>query len=115
MSYDVTLTMPDEHDCDCVYCIYESPTVYDANYTSNVAGMWTKALGCSLRDLHGEKARDIAPKLEQAVAAFHADPEVYKAMEPANGWGKAYGAFAFLEDLRDACLRDPETIFEVWS
>lgn len=78
------------------------------NYTSNVSGMWTEALGYRLADLKGKAARDCIPDLQRAVADMIADPGRYEAMNPPNGWGSYDGALDYLRRLRDACIAHPK-------
>ena len=98
MSYDVTF----------------GPTIEEPsrNYTSNVSGMWADAIGENLGDLIerlGKRAGDILPALERGIAAMEADPDKYRAMNPANGWGDYDGALAYLRWMRDNCRDWPET------
>lgn len=83
------------------------------NYTSNVAGMWSDALGCRLADLNKKTAGDCVPALESAVAAMTADPIKYEAMNPANGWGDYQGARDYLARLRDACSEHPKATVHI--
>lgn len=83
------------------------------NYTSNVAPMWTEALGHSLSDLADANAGDSLPALQQAVAAMEADPDKYRAMNPGNGWGNYEGALDYLRDLRDACAAYPNATIHI--
>ncbi|MEU6397849.1 hypothetical protein ABZ867_12815 [Streptomyces cinnamoneus] len=78
------------------------------DYTSNVARMWTDALGHRLSDLADQNAGDSHPALVAAVDKLLADPDHYRAMEPSNGWGDYEGAVAYLAALRDACLVHPK-------
>lgn len=88
----------------------EPATVYEiGNYTSNVARMWAKALGYRLADLHGKGAAESLPELERGVAAMESDPDGYRDMNPANGWGDYDGALDYLRQLRDGCARHPRT------
>jgi len=77
-------------------------------YTSNVAPMWTTALGHRLADLKDTNAGDSLPVLQRAVAAMEANPGKYEAMNPPNGWGDYEGALDYLRRLRDACAAHPK-------
>jgi len=83
------------------------------NYTSNVAGMWARALGRRLYELGGMNAADALPLLEAAVCAMRADPDGYRELDPANGWGRYEGALEYLDRLRGACARHPKTQIRV--
>lgn len=88
MSYDVTLENytpgPDWH-----------------NYTSNCALMW-RAAGVDLAEFEGRPARECEYSLAVAIGRMEADPDTYRAMNPANGWGDYDGCLAFLRGI----LRD---------
>ncbi|MFD8577363.1 hypothetical protein ACFV1H_18770 [Streptomyces virginiae] len=111
MSYDISLYLsvdtggPEPLEV-CVASI--------GNYTVNVARMWTDALGHSLGDLKDANAGDSLPALTAAVDRLIANPEHYRAMEPANGWGDYDGALAYLRALRDACLVHPKADIRIW-
>lgn len=93
----------------------EHPTSVDdiGNYTSNVSGMWTKALGYPLADLHDRNAGDAIADLDKAITTMQANCEEYRAMEPANGWGDYRGALEYLRKLREGCAKHPKTTIYV--
>lgn len=105
MSYDISLYMqvdiggPEPID----YCAASI-----GNYTSNVSGMWTDALGYRLADLKGRTAGDCIDDLRRAVADMEARPDHYRAMNPPNGWGDYEGALDYLRQLHDACCAHPK-------
>lgn len=84
------------------------------NYTSNVAPMWTDALGHSLSEFKEKNAGESLPALERAVATLEADPAKYEAMNPKNGWGSYEGALNYLRQLRDACAAHPKATIHIW-
>ncbi|MFD7554150.1 hypothetical protein ACFV9E_06370 [Streptomyces sp. NPDC059835] len=110
MSYDISLYLnvdsggPEPLEV-CVASI--------GNYTVNVARMWTDALGHSLGDLKGTNAGDSQPALAAAIDRMTANPDRYRAMEPANGWGDYEGALAYLTALRDACAVHPKASIHI--
>jgi hypothetical protein len=77
-------------------------------YTSNVAPMWTDALGRRLADLKEKNASEALAALQRAVAAMEADTGKYEAMNPPNGWGDYEGALDYLRRLMDACAAHPK-------
>lgn len=85
------------------------------NYTSNVSAMWAKALGHQLRDLHGRTASEATENLARAVADMAACPDLYEAMNPANGWGDYQGALNYLTRLYDGCRRWPDSTITISS
>jgi hypothetical protein len=78
------------------------------NYTSNVSGMWTEALGHRLADLHGRTAGDSITSLRNAIADMETRPDHYRAMNPPNGWGDYEGALDYLRQLHTACCAHPK-------
>lgn len=94
----------------------EWATVEDiGNMTSNLVGMWRKALTettgepLGLADLEGMSGADAAKLLGPAVTHIRA-PEhagVYARMNPENGWGNHEHAAAYLEKILAACVRHP--------
>jgi hypothetical protein len=86
------------------------------NYTSNVSGMWAKALGGQrLRELDNVSAGSAAAKLSAAVKAMEKDPGEYRKMNPENGWGDYEGALEYLRSLANACEQHPACVIRVHS
>jgi hypothetical protein len=110
MSYDIWLTTTVDTGAPEPLSI---TVVEVGNMTSNVSGMWRKALGHSLGDLDGRTAGDCTAALEQAVTAMDQDPEPYMAMEPANGWGSYDGALRYLRTLATGCAEHPKTVIRI--
>lgn len=112
MSYDISLRLsidtggPEPHDLELVDV---------GNYTSNVARMWSDALGHRLADFHDRTGGDCLDALNAAVDKLTADPARYRAMEPSNGWGDYDGALAYLTRLRDACAAHPKATIHIWA
>jgi hypothetical protein len=98
MSYDVSLYINTGGDSEA--------EVFWRNMTSNVAPMWRKA-GADLADFAGKTAGDCVADLQAAIRAMEAEPETYRAMNPANGWGDYEGCLDFLKSIRDACATHP--------
>lgn len=94
----------------------EAATVEDiGNMTSNVSPMWTKALGCPLRDLQGKSGTELIPVIESAVSHIrHPDNAVeYRKLNPANGWGSHDSAARFLESILKACRNHPKALLRL--
>lgn len=114
MSYDVYLKINTGK---------EMTTVVDVgNYTSNIGGMYQKAFSGDLqsqkeahgiRCIHDMKASDAAPYIQLAIVEMEDDPDDYKSMNPANGWGNYEGALKYLKDILQACEDHPECIIDV--
>lgn len=106
MSHDIWLTIDTGAE--------EPACVADVgNYTSNVSGMWARALGERLKEFDGRNADESVGALDVGIAAMRANPDEYRAMNPANGWGCYEGAVEYLVGLRAACARHPKTTIRV--
>jgi len=116
VSYDITLTIDTGRTyIDDDGSAHTDPvSVWSANYTANCAPMWRLA-GCDLRDLHGLPAPHAADMLTRAVTAMEAEPAVYEALNPPNGWGDYPSALRFLRSMREACRTHPRTTVQVWA
>lgn len=107
MSYDVSLTIDTggKEPREVVDC---------GNYTYNVAPMFAKALGGNgLRDLHGEAAWKVIPKLEVAVSQMQEHANDYRQLNPPNGWGDYDGALAWLQGILASCKENPKCIIRI--
>ena len=82
--------------------------LYDDNITSNLNPMWRQAGVYDALHLDGKIAQEILPVLRQGLADMQAKPEVYKALNPENGWGDYEGAIDFLQNLIAACQKFPK-------
>jgi hypothetical protein len=81
---------------------------YWANITHNVAPMW-RAAGVykSLYRSEGKRAGELVETLEKGIEDMTANPDKYKALNPANGWGNYEGALDFLREFAKACKDNP--------
>lgn len=104
MSHDLEI----DTGADCLTTVVEV-----GNYTSNVSGMWSKALGERLAAFDGRNAGESVPLLDKGIKAMQDNREEYEAMNPDNGWGRYEGALGYLERLRGACARHPKTVIRV--
>lgn len=138
MSYDVHFEIDTGAD--------EAVEIAWRNYTSNVSGMWTKALALpekpwtrdgeqvlgsrpdgnggytrtpmfhhGVRLLDGAPACEAAGVLAAAVERMTADPQPYRAMNPANGWGSYEGALDFLRWMAETAATHPKSVIRVSS
>ena len=101
-----------------VSIIVTKPTeVYSANITHNLNKM---ATACDLYmplwdpDKIGiTKAGQLIEPLKAGIAALKADPDKFKAYNPANGWGDYYALLRFAQDYLAACEANPDGTIEV--
>lgn len=75
--------------------------VGDLNYTCNVSGMFSLALGVPIASLRGLRMGDLQSTLWRGVEEMRANPSIYGDMNPPNGWGDASGALRVLETLSE--------------
>lgn len=83
------------------------------NYTSNCVGMWCAA-GIDLGECHGRDAGGCAEGLEAAIATLKAEPDRFRAMNPANGWGSYETLVPALEELLATWTAHPKATVHVW-
>lgn len=107
MSYDVGL------ECDLGGPEPVGLALLSANCTYNVAPMFVEAGGCSPNDWDGMSAANVRAKCLEILAAFEADPDKFKAMNPSNGWGNFEGARRFIREISDACELAPRATVRV--
>jgi hypothetical protein len=88
--------------------------VLDWNYTYNIRPMTEKAGLRSLTDLHNLLASEALPIIASVIEAMEADPEDFRALNPANGWGDYDTLLERLHDLRDELATHPAAIVSVW-
>jgi hypothetical protein len=88
--------------------------VASANFTHNTTPMWKKA-GCydALYMSEGKKCSEILPALRAARDLMQAQPDLYRALDPPNGWGKFDHAFPWLCDTIEAFAQHPDAIIRV--
>lgn len=84
-----------------------SVTAWESNYTSNVSGMWQKALGYPISEIYGFKASKCVKELTRAIKAMKDNPDEYRIMNPKNGWGNYEGALRVLEEMLRNCKENP--------
>ncbi len=110
MSLDVYL----ENYCD--HC-KRSEQVFEQNYTHNANKMADAAglYACVWRpDEHGmELAEHIIELLKAGIELMKSDPERFKALEPANGWGSYDSFVPWLEKYLEACEANPKARIRV--
>lgn len=119
MSYDIYLKNPPA-GASCGRCggtgkepdEYENVSV-DWNYTSNCAPMWRKA-GADLAQFDGKTAGECTPILAAAIEAMESEPEVYRAMDPSNGWGSYDTLLPSLKKLLEGLQQNPHMLVGVW-
>ena len=91
-------------------------TVCDiGNMTSNVSGMWAKALGFPLAEMEGWTGEKVGTHVRRACAAI-ANPDTrheYEAMNPSNGWGSVQSAENYLHAILKGCNLHPKATLRI--
>ena len=78
------------------------------NMTSNVAPMWRKAMPPDgLAGLDGRRCADVIGDLQVAVEVMEKYPDVYRELNPPNGWGDYESALEYLTRMRDMAQQHP--------
>lgn len=85
------------------------------NYTSNCVAIWEKAMPdtAGLEGLDGMRAGVAAIHLYTAMTKMIGNPQEYRALEPANGWGSFDSQLIALLNLYEACQQNPQAIISV--
>ena len=86
------------------------------NITYNLTPMTHEAGMPYLGDIHdmAPPAGELAGILDQAITRMLSEPDMFKALNPPNGWGNYDGALKFLTTFRDACIKDPSATVRVY-
>jgi transposase-like protein len=107
-------------------------TVFEGDITHNLVPMWNRAgVYDALYESQGECAGNILEVLRNGLADMEQnadvyrslDPpngwdenvEVYRLLNPPNGWGDYDGALRFLREFSGACEKYPKARIEVWK
>jgi len=85
------------------------------NMTWNVSPMYNKAMNIESLDkaLNGKKCNEVLPLLIKGRQKMIDNPEIYKKMNPPNGWGSYESAILFLGDIIIACEKHKDYKIEV--
>lgn len=112
MSLDVYLHQP-----ACDKCGQRASGGYSANITHNLATM-ADAAGIYMAIWRPEEigikaAADLLPMLRAGLAELLADPLMFRAYNPENGWGSYDGMVKFVRSYIAACEMYQDATVEV--
>jgi hypothetical protein len=107
MSYDISLN---EVPCPCCK---RGERLGCMNMTSNVSGMWAKALGKNLVELDETKAGSSIELLEKGIQDMTDHRSDYVSMSPKNGWGSIDSARETLVWMLILAKEYPESIINI--
>lgn len=128
MSYDASIIFP-----ACAHCGQSRAAVEIGNMTSNVSGMWRRAMPVvppgggrydgvgepdpsrwGIAALSGLPCSVVAPVMRAGVEAMQtAGRDAYVDLEPPNGWGSYEGTLQYLRQCCGACEAHPDGVFAV--
>lgn len=104
-------------DAEVTYQQIETNEVFDWNITHNLGKMADKAgLYDALwrPDEQGYKyAKDIVNILEDGLKELQSHPDLFKSMNPENGWGSYEGLVECVKAYLVACKKYPDAEIEV--
>lgn len=84
------------------------------NYTYNVSPMWYKIYpdAKNMVDIDGMTSKKAYELLADARSKLWLNPEEFIALNPDNGWGSYEGFLEFIGDLMQACIDNPNSVWE---
>lgn len=92
-----------------IYLESDGEQVYEGNYTYNIGPMFFSIFGETLRDLvEGQRAGDTLVDLVTGYTTMNDYVDVYRKMNPPNGWGSADGGVKLLREMSLAATRYPD-------
>lgn len=119
MSLDIWLESgPQPHHCEhCGSVTTRSETLHSQNITHNLNDM-ARAAGFYdalwRPDENGiVTAKQLADAIEPGLADMKSNPAKYKVHDSINGWGTYEGFIPWLNQLVDACRRNPDALVKV--
>lgn len=76
----------------------------------NNAGISTEGKSIS-KEWDGKNAQEVLPEVEAIIQQMEAEPSIYRAMNPSNGWGSYESALEFMQAVRNAIVSSPKSAF----
>lgn len=96
----------------------ESSSIFSANITHNLGGMADvagiyKALWRP-EEIEITTAYQLVEPLTEGLTLLKGDPERFRVLNPANGWGSYEGLIEFVEKYLEACKQYPTASVSAW-
>ena len=85
--------------------VYEANITHNLNKMADAAGIY-QHLWCP-DELGITLAEQLIEPLREGLAKLTSNPALYKAHNPANGWGDYEGLLGFVTRYLEACIRYP--------
>ena len=92
-------------------CVFDANITHNLNTMAEAAGLY-QALWRP-EEILINRAGDLVQLLEQGLAQLRAEPERFRALNPANGWGDYDGLVRFVERYLEACKENPNAAVSV--
>lgn len=106
MSYDIYLTINTGKQ--------ETTVCEVGNYTSNIRKMLDTAFKVQdWKYIDRKKAGEVLPEITSAYLHMVQNPEIYKPMNPKNGWGNYEGCTELLRKLMTAASIHTDCIIQI--
>lgn len=87
-------------------------TVFEGNITHNLGEMASKAGIYEILwrpdEYRFHTAAEIIPILKHGIDKMKRNPEIYKELNPSNGWGDYEGLLTFCESVLSNCYNNPD-------
>lgn len=87
---------------------------HSVNLTYNLSPMLRAAGFPGWKELVGASCVEAGGMLRKVAQVLAADPERFKAMNPANGWGTYEQAIDIMNALATMCDNHPDCKFDGW-
>jgi hypothetical protein len=88
--------------------------IEQTNYTWNVSEMFYQLFGeMGIKFLDGVDCRRAQIYIQHALRKMRKNPEIYKSMNPTNGWGSYGGVLKLLQEFVEWCKYNPNATFRV--
>lgn len=99
--------------------VTQEVSVFDYNITHNLCRMANEA-GIYQHLWRPEElgittANELIRPLTDGLARLEADPDRFKAFNPANGWGDYEGLVRFVRAYLIACIKHPDAEISTWK
>jgi hypothetical protein len=97
----------------CKHCGRSSERL-SFNCTYNCSDMWFKIYPADEKmvPIEGMSGKESYYILKHAVDRLLANPEVFAALNPPNGWGSYQGFFEFISEMLMAAHKHPDGIWK---
>ena len=99
-----------DHQRETKDCFFEANITHNLNRMADEAGIY--AVVWRPEELCITKAGEIIATLKDGIARLEAEPEKYRAFEPANKWGTYDDFVPWLKRYLEACEKYPDATIQ---